>query len=217
MIESLQQLWPVMCGSEGILAAAIAWRGFLAVAVPIFNAQLKAKFTQLLVDSPRVANSIVKKPWWKTLDLILKMTIGIQLPNTNSIIVHEVKKSGNTDIISKRKSNLLNQMKIELRKAVIVFLTVVILASLAVVICGCSSFKTIQNETRNETEGIVQITTTVKAHTFFDSKSGLSNFKASQSEKTQGASVGSLVQESDGTNAVKALEQLNLLLQRLGL
>jgi hypothetical protein len=62
-MEALQQLWPTMHGDHGWIAAIAAWRGLMAVTIPIFNAQLKAKFTQLLADSPNVANSIVTKSW----------------------------------------------------------------------------------------------------------------------------------------------------------
>jgi len=81
------------------------------------------------------------------------------------------------------------------------------IALLAVVaLCGCAHFTTKQTDVRNgET---TTITTKVTGWTFFDSKSQLANFKASQTEKTQGASVGSLTQESSGTNTVAALNAI---------
>lgn len=69
---------------------------------------------------------------------------------------------------------------------------------------GCAHFTTKQTDERNgET---TTITTKVTGWTFFDSKSQLANFKASQTEKTQGASVGSLTQESSGSNAVATVK-----------
>lgn len=80
---------------------------------------------------------------------------------------------------------------------------------MAIVLCalamsGCARFSTTQTDTRNETE--TTITTKASAWTFFDSKSALATWKATQSEKSQGASVGGLSQESSGTNAVNLIE-----------
>ena len=62
-MEQIQALWPVMQGQHGLLAAIIAWRGFLAIVVPLLNTKLQSKFTELLVASPNVANDIVQKQW----------------------------------------------------------------------------------------------------------------------------------------------------------
>lgn len=94
MLESFQDLWPVMCGSEGLFAAIIAWRGFLALTIPLFNAQLKSKFAELIDESPNIANQIVERPWWKALALFLRMTVDIQLPNRNTMILQDVKTGG---------------------------------------------------------------------------------------------------------------------------
>jgi len=72
---------------------------------------------------------------------------------------------------------------------------------------GCARFKTTQTDKRTDADGsVTEITTVVRATTFFDSKSGLADFKATQSEKQQGATVGSLNQESSGSNAVQILK-----------
>ena len=95
----------------------------------------------------------------------------------------------------------------------------ILLWIIAVVAClassGCSTFSTTQTDERiNEQTGEkTKVTTKAKARTFWDSKSQLANFKASQTEKTQGASVGSLSQESSGTNTVKALEHIDSILK----
>lgn len=72
---------------------------------------------------------------------------------------------------------------------------------------GCARFSTVQKEVR--TDATVTITTTAKAWTFIQSESSLANWKATQSEGSQGAEVGSLQQSSDGTVVVDALRELN--------
>ena len=59
------------------------------------------------------------------------------------------------------------------------------------------------------------ITTKATAWTWGDSKSALANFKATQTEKSQGASVGSLTQESSATNFAANVGALTHLLQAL--
>lgn len=80
---------------------------------------------------------------------------------------------------------------------------------------GCASFKTTQSEKRNETDGTTHIETRVAARTLFTSKSQLTSFSAVQTEGKQGASVGSLTQQSSGTNAVRALEALDSILGKI--
>lgn len=43
---------------------------------------------------------------------------------------------------------------------------------------------------------------------FFDSKSDLTKFKTTNTEKTQSIGIGSLSQESSGTNAVRVLDSV---------
>lgn len=85
----------------------------------------------------------------------------------------------------------------------------------ASVVTGCASFKTVQIDERNEQTGEGRIETRVAARTLFTSKSTLTQFKASQTEKSQGAEVGGLTQQSSGTNAVKALEALDSILGKI--
>lgn len=74
---------------------------------------------------------------------------------------------------------------------------------------GCASFKTTQIDERTDPDGqSTKISTRVAARTLFTSKSSLSQFRATQTGKSQGAAVGSLTQESSGTNAVRAIEAL---------
>lgn len=81
----------------------------------------------------------------------------------------------------------------------------------ALVASGCSTFVTRQTDASfDATTGAPtrQITTTAKARTFWDSRSALANFKATQTDKTQSATVGGLNQESSGTNAVNLVESI---------
>lgn len=77
---------------------------------------------------------------------------------------------------------------------------------LATMACGCASFKTTQIDESNPTTGLRKITTTVSTRTFWDSKSDLAKLKASTTDKTQSLGVGSIVNESSGTNAVTLIE-----------
>ena len=73
---------------------------------------------------------------------------------------------------------------------------------------GCARFTTRQADLNYGPDGkpLRQITTTATAYTFGTSKSQLANFKASQTDKTQGTTVGSLAQESNGSNAVNIVQ-----------
>jgi hypothetical protein len=77
---------------------------------------------------------------------------------------------------------------------------------------GCARFSTKQTDTRYDDKGkpSTSITTKAAAWTFWESKSTLANFKATQTEKSQGASVGSLNQEGGGpgTNVVALLQSV---------
>lgn len=85
----------------------------------------------------------------------------------------------------------------------------------ACAVSGCASFTTTQIDRRNEQLGTTEIETRIAGRTLFTSKSQLANFKAAQTDKSQGASVGSLTQESSGTNAVRALEALDSILSKV--
>lgn len=68
---------------------------------------------------------------------------------------------------------------------------------------GCARFTTTQTDLSYEQGQITrQVTTRASALTFIESKSALANFKATQTDKTQSASVGQLSQESNSTNAI---------------
>ena len=75
--------------------------------------------------------------------------------------------------------------------------------------CGCARFSTTQTDLSYD-KGQPQrsVTTKATAWTLGTSKSALANFKASQTDKTQSANVGSLTQESSSSNAVMLVEKI---------
>ncbi len=84
-----------------------------------------------------------------------------------------------------------------------------LLSGTSALLVSCSSFSTTQIDSRiNEKTGEkTTVTTKATARTLFDSESTLAKFKASQTEKSQGAEVGSLTQSSQGSvsNIVEAV------------
>jgi len=81
---------------------------------------------------------------------------------------------------------------------------------------GCASFTTTQTDISYEKGEVVRaITTRVTARTLIEADSELSKFKASQTDKTQGASVGALSQSAQSTNTLDGLTGLIDALGRL--
>lgn len=75
---------------------------------------------------------------------------------------------------------------------------------------GCANFTTVQTDRRFDAEGKVttEVSTRASARTFFAGKSALANWKATQSEESQGAEVGGLDQQVEGAGAeVSAIVQ----------
>ena len=72
---------------------------------------------------------------------------------------------------------------------------------------GCARFRTVQTDVSydNAKTPTREITTKVTAYTFFTASSELTKFRATNTDKTQSASVGSLGQESTGTNLLNAI------------
>jgi hypothetical protein len=70
---------------------------------------------------------------------------------------------------------------------------------------GCARFTTTQTDiSYEEGKPVRAVTTRAAAVTLFEAKSALAQFKASQTDKTQTATVGSLNQETTGTNTANA-------------
>lgn len=79
---------------------------------------------------------------------------------------------------------------------------------------GCATYETTQIDKSITTDPKTllsttrEVSTTVKARTFWDAKSELAKFRASQTDKTQSTSVGSLSSESTSTNVNAILESV---------
>jgi hypothetical protein len=74
---------------------------------------------------------------------------------------------------------------------------------------GCARFNTTQRDLSYDEQGnpTREITTRATAYTFFAGQSSLASWKASQTDKTQGATVGNLTQEANaGTNLIALVE-----------
>ena len=82
--------------------------------------------------------------------------------------------------------------------------TAVLVASVALP-CGCSRFKSTVTE-RTAKDGVTERVTRVSAGTFSDSKSELSKLSSGQTDKSQKVAIGSLDQESSGSNVVSFAE-----------
>lgn len=90
------------------------------------------------------------------------------------------------------------------------------LLPILLILTGCASFKTKQVDERKLPDGsYTKVSTYASSRTLFTSKSDLANFKASQTEGQQSATVGTLGQSSSGTNAVRALEALDSILGKI--
>ena len=87
-----------------------------------------------------------------------------------------------------------------------------LLVTLAAGLSGCAHFSTTQKDER--IGDATTITTKAQATTLFSARSALANFKATQTEKSQGAEVGSLNQQG-GTNTAATVEAVTRLLQTL--
>ena len=81
-------------------------------------------------------------------------------------------------------------------------LFVISLAALAV---GCARFNSTVTE-RTGKDGITERVTRVSAGTLLDSKSELSKLSSGQTDKSQKVSLGSLNQESSGSNVLSFTE-----------
>lgn len=91
-----------------------------------------------------------------------------------------------------------------------------VLISLAALLTGCAQFSTTQTDISYEKgQPLRKITTQASALTLWESRSSLANFKASQTDKTQSATVGALNQEGGGTNSASTLNALTELLKTI--
>lgn len=77
-----------------------------------------------------------------------------------------------------------------------------IMTAIAVITSGCASHATRQTDRRPDG---TEITTRARSVAFMAGKSAMRDVKVSQTEKTQGMSVGALDQESDATKLSEAI------------
>jgi hypothetical protein len=98
--------------------------------------------------------------------------------------------------------------------------TLVGVALVGILAAGCAGFSTTQTDISYETNGapMRKIITKAGGHTFFSARSSLASWKAAQSDKTQGASVGGLSNEASGSgtnllSVIQALEKLAVLIK----
>jgi hypothetical protein len=112
-------------------------------------------------------------------------------------------------IKNKIKTGNIHPLQTQLAKQFVAFSMLVI----PFLPTGCARFKTVQTDMSYENgTPIREITTKATSTTFFDSDSALASFKATQTDKTQSASVGSLNQQSSGSNTVVVLEAVERIL-----
>ena len=88
-----------------------------------------------------------------------------------------------------------------MKKNILFVVSIVALAS------GCARFKSTVTE-RNTPDGGNERVTKVSAGTLLDSKSELSKLNSGQTDKSQKVALGSLSQESSGSNAVSFAESV---------
>lgn len=84
--------------------------------------------------------------------------------------------------------------------------------------CGCSSFTTTQTDLSYEDDQgrtIRLVQTRATARAVFEASAKLAAFKASQTDKTQTASVGSIEQQANSTNLTALLKAATALLKEV--
>jgi hypothetical protein len=167
--------------------------------IGLLRTVFKSLRTALPLDSASNSKwtSVQTQTWYRVLAWLLDFGASIRIP------VPPASRSGGTSAAG----------AIDRGAASLLAFGCVFIAACAVT--GCASFTTTQIDRRNEQLGTTEIETRVSGRTLFTSKSQLSNFKAQQTERSQGASVGSLTQESSGTNSVRALEAINDILSKV--
>jgi hypothetical protein len=90
-----------------------------------------------------------------------------------------------------------------------------LLLLVGILFTGCAKFRTVQFDNRYNEDGSLrgEIVTKATAYTLFSSRQ-LANWKASQTEKSQGASVG--VEQQGATNSVAVLNAIAEILKATG-
>ena len=84
---------------------------------------------------------------------------------------------------------------------------ILLVTTLLALAAGCARFKSTVTE-RTAKDGVTERVTRVSAGTLLDSKSELTKLNSGQTDKSQKVSIGSLNQESSGSNAVSFAESV---------
>lgn len=73
---------------------------------------------------------------------------------------------------------------------------------------GCARFTNVQVETRGEGAGTVRLESRQVITTFFDSKTSVAKLRVTNTDKSNGLSVGAITEEASATNAVDLIERI---------
>lgn len=97
--------------------------------------------------------------------------------------------------------------------------TILATSLLVLALTGCARFGTKQTDLSYDPatgKPLRTITTRASSYTFFSANSRLATWKAAQTDKSQGATVGGLEQSATGTNVAATLGAMADLLRALG-
>jgi len=205
MNEQLQPLMDAMAGKSGWMLAISAWMAASRIVAKPLGAFIQDALSKLISTNPDLAESIVRKSGFRLFAFFVDLIFSIKLPTHKTLIEQiQLAELEFQTAQLKKKSDEGGHVIIEW---IITILVIFLMCFALYFFTGCASFTTTQTDERiNEKTGEkTKVTTKAKATTFFDSKSSLGNFKANQTEKTQGASVGTISQESNASNAVQTL------------
>lgn len=213
-MQELQPLLDLLQGNThlGFLPQLVVWIGALRIAAKPFSAWLQILFTRAVLfvqvtpehDDDAFVERLLANPFYRLIAFTVDLLASIKLPNSDSLRKVYEKEGLPPGNGGKPPAPPTTPPAAGGYALAAIFFVFVGLFS------GCARFSTTQKDIRYDDQGkpLTEISTHATASTLFTAKSQLTNFKAAQSEKTQGASVGSLTQESTGTNAVRTLEAI---------
>lgn len=195
-MNELQPLLDLLGGNSGKLAVVIAWIGALRLLAKPFSAWVQMGFSKLLAqvqstpepDDDELVRRLLASWPYRAFAFGLDWITSVKLPTTASL-TKATEPSEKAHDFNTRAGLIL------------------LFCIGAPAIAGCARFTTTQTDVSYENGKPTRtVTTRAQATTLFEAKSALANFKASQTDKTQSASVGALNQESTGsfTNAAVA-------------
>lgn len=88
----------------------------------------------------------------------------------------------------------------------------ILLLGLSLSITGCARFHSVQTDIAPDKSARV---TRVSIWSFFDSHNDVTKLKTTATDKTQGISVGSISENTSGTNALEMLHAVGTILQNM--